>query len=88
MEGEKDDIQFYFGRAFRALKRAENDMTRKIVETVYKLNVKSYIIDDDIFSTSFVAFRCSQSAYYNFKSKIVKLARPNETLGTSSCPSP
>jgi hypothetical protein len=34
MEGEKDDIQFYFGRAFRALKRAENDMTRKIVDTV------------------------------------------------------
>jgi rubrerythrin len=34
MEGEKDDIQFYFGRAFRALKRAENDMTRRIVETV------------------------------------------------------
>jgi rubrerythrin len=34
MEGEKDDIQFYFGRAFRALKRGENDMTRRIVETV------------------------------------------------------
>lgn len=34
MEGEKDDIQFYFGRAFRALKRAEKDMTRKIVDTV------------------------------------------------------
>ena len=34
MEGEKDDIQFYFGRGFRALKRAENDMTRKIVDTV------------------------------------------------------
>ncbi|OJT15692.1 hypothetical protein TRAPUB_5070 [Trametes pubescens] len=26
MEGEKDDLQFYFGRAFRSLKRAENDM--------------------------------------------------------------
>ena len=37
MEGEKDDIQFYFGRAFRALKRAENDMTRKIVDTVKTL---------------------------------------------------
>ncbi|OLL25875.1 hypothetical protein NEOLI_001392 [Neolecta irregularis DAH-3] len=32
MEGEKDDIQFYFGRAFRSLKRAENDMTRVIVD--------------------------------------------------------
>lgn len=25
MEGEKDDIQFYFGRGFRSLKRAEGD---------------------------------------------------------------
>lgn len=34
MEGEKDDIRFYFGRAFRFLKRAENDMTRMIVDKV------------------------------------------------------
>lgn len=34
MEGEKDDIRFYFGRAFRFLKRAENDMTRLIVDKV------------------------------------------------------
>lgn len=34
MEGEKDDIQFFFGRAFRSLKRAENDMTRMIVDKV------------------------------------------------------
>lgn len=34
MEGEKDDIQFYFGRAFRSLKRAENDMTRTMVDKV------------------------------------------------------
>ncbi|GAA93862.1 uncharacterized protein L969DRAFT_42534 [Mixia osmundae IAM 14324] len=32
MEGEKDDIRFYFGRAFRSLKRAENDMVRIIVD--------------------------------------------------------
>ncbi|KAG8930518.1 hypothetical protein FRC02_004086 [Tulasnella sp. 418] len=32
MEGEKDDIQFYFGRAFRSLKRAETDMTRVIID--------------------------------------------------------
>ena len=36
MEGEKDDIQFYFGRAFRSLKRAENDMTRTIVDKVFR----------------------------------------------------
>ncbi|KAL2864884.1 C2 domain protein [Aspergillus lucknowensis] len=32
MEGERDDIQFYFGKAFRTLKRTERDMTRKITE--------------------------------------------------------
>lgn len=32
MEGEQDDIRFYFGRAFRSLKRAENDMVRTMVD--------------------------------------------------------
>lgn len=32
MEGERDDIQFYFGKAFRTLKRAERDMTRRITD--------------------------------------------------------
>lgn len=32
MEGEKDDILFYFGRAFRSLKRAEGDMVRIFVD--------------------------------------------------------
>ncbi|KAK4240923.1 hypothetical protein C8A03DRAFT_12769 [Achaetomium macrosporum] len=30
MEGERDDIQFYFGKAFRHLKRTERDMVRKV----------------------------------------------------------
>lgn len=34
MEGEKDDILFHFGRAFRSLKRAESDMVRIIVDKV------------------------------------------------------
>jgi hypothetical protein len=34
MEGERDDIQFYFGKAFRALKRTERDMTRSITDKV------------------------------------------------------
>lgn len=34
MEGEKDDIQFYYGKTFRALKRTERDMTRKITDKV------------------------------------------------------
>ncbi|KAI1482666.1 hypothetical protein F4774DRAFT_287840 [Daldinia eschscholtzii] len=32
MEGERDDIQFYFGKAFRHLKRTERDMVRKITD--------------------------------------------------------
>ena len=32
MEGEQDDIQFYFGKAFRTLKRTERDMTRIITD--------------------------------------------------------
>ncbi|KAF5329650.1 hypothetical protein D9619_008921 [Psilocybe cf. subviscida] len=32
MEGEKDDIQFHFGRAFRTLKRAEGDMLRIFID--------------------------------------------------------
>jgi hypothetical protein len=34
MEGEKDDIQFWFGKAFRTLKRAENDAAGLIVDRV------------------------------------------------------
>jgi len=34
MEGEMDDIQFYFGRAFRSLKRAEADMVRIFIDKV------------------------------------------------------
>ncbi|KAJ2904727.1 hypothetical protein MKZ38_007345 [Zalerion maritima] len=32
MEGERDDIQFHFGKAFRYLKRAERDMVRKVTD--------------------------------------------------------
>ncbi|ORY65920.1 uncharacterized protein BCR38DRAFT_456596 [Pseudomassariella vexata] len=32
MEGERDDIQFFFGKAFRHLKRTERDMVRKITD--------------------------------------------------------
>ena len=34
MEGERDDIQFYFGKTFRTLKRTERDMTRIITDKV------------------------------------------------------
>ncbi|PGH16935.1 hypothetical protein AJ80_05003 [Polytolypa hystricis UAMH7299] len=32
MEGERDDIQFYFGKTFRTLKRTEREMTRRTTE--------------------------------------------------------
>jgi Ca2+-dependent lipid-binding protein len=34
MEGERDDIQFHFGKAFRHLKRTERDMVRKVTGKV------------------------------------------------------
>ena len=34
MEGERDDIQFHFGKAFRHLKRTERDMVRKVTDKV------------------------------------------------------
>ncbi|KAG8908954.1 hypothetical protein FRB99_000057 [Tulasnella sp. 403] len=42
MEGEKDDAQFYFGRAFRSLKRAEADMIRVIVDKMAPL-IRQYV---------------------------------------------
>lgn len=42
MEGEKDDIQFHFGRAFRSLKRAEADMLRIFIDKVIS---KARILD-------------------------------------------
>lgn len=41
MEGERDDIQFYFGKAFRTLKRTERDMTRKITDKVSETRSES-----------------------------------------------
>lgn len=37
MEGERDDIQFHFGKAFRHLKRTERDMVRKITDKASSL---------------------------------------------------
>ncbi|GAA5930579.1 uncharacterized protein JCM15063_002403 [Sporobolomyces koalae] len=44
MEGEKDDIRFYFGRAFRSLKRAEGDMMSPFVRHyISHSNLKSLL---------------------------------------------
>jgi Ca2+-dependent lipid-binding protein len=39
MEGERDDIQFYFGKAFRHLKKTERDMVRKVTDKVRSANL-------------------------------------------------
>jgi hypothetical protein len=43
MEGEKNDIQFWFGKAFRTLKRSENDMAGIIIEKVKKKIMPKFV---------------------------------------------
>lgn len=43
MEGERDDIQFHFGKAFRMLKRTERDMTRQITDKVRESAIGSVL---------------------------------------------
>lgn len=43
MEGERDDIQFHFGKGFRMLKRTERDMVRKITDKVSQTHQLFYI---------------------------------------------
>lgn len=65
MEGERDDIQFYFGKAFRTLKRTERDMTRRITEKVcgsHRLSRNGIPIDSTVlFPLS--AFRVHRSLF-------------------------
>lgn len=65
MEGERDDIQFYFGKAFRLLKRTERDMTRKITDKVrhqYAMEIQPAMLTSVAFTIhqrrSFI--RCSE----------------------------
>lgn len=46
MEGEEDDMQFHFGRAFRCLKRTESDMIHTLVDKVsfFLLSPKGFAI--------------------------------------------
>lgn len=71
MEGEKDDIQFFFGRAFRSLKRAEADMLRIFIDkvSVVLVSVPSAFLFSDR--------KYQQRCYLSFN---------NVSLGTSSRP--
>jgi hypothetical protein len=57
MEGERDDIQFYFGKAFRLLKRTERDMTRKITDKVMRRHY-SRLIHTNNTSSAFTIHQC------------------------------
>ena len=66
MEGEKDDIQFFFGRGFRSLKRAEADMLRIFIDKVSYLLALSilgfpeWLVDVALYPTmSFEKYRQS-----------------------------
>jgi hypothetical protein len=58
MEGERDDIQFYFGKAFRTLRRTERDMTRKITDKV------KWILSIYLLSANSSSFRHTSTTRY------------------------
>jgi hypothetical protein len=68
MEGEKDDIQFYFGRAFRFLKRAESDMLRIFIDKVlvvflfYLLSCVHPRLDVAIYTAMSLSVGCQESS--------------------------
>jgi hypothetical protein len=55
MEGEKDDIQFYFGRGFRSLKRAESDMLRIFIDKVVHVYSLPFLLNSHAFSLTDVS---------------------------------
>ncbi|KAH8915994.1 hypothetical protein BT69DRAFT_1270943 [Atractiella rhizophila] len=72
MEGEQDDIQFYFGKAFRSLKRAESDMVRNMVDKF------APIIHQYVSLPNLKALLKTNTAFYNPLSKFdVEKARAN-----------
>ncbi len=79
MEGERDDIQFYFGKAFRTLQRTQRDMTRKITDKL------SAYINHCLSRRALKALLnrgisvASVSSYFN-RNKIAALAQPTSTM--------
>lgn len=65
MEGEEDDMQFHFGRAFRCLKRTESDMIHSLVDKAslcfFKSNfvtgTDTYPLDEPRLTTYSLTFR-------------------------------
>lgn len=83
MEGEKDDIRFYFGRAFRSLKRAEGDMVRTMVDKVRLLTIRDllFLKVNQAHITSRATNRCPRS--FDTTSR-TRTSNPSSThLGTT-----
>lgn len=91
MEGERDDIQFYFGKAFRTLKRTERDMTRRITEKVC-VSALLHFADDQltiplaicIYQSLFVSSNSQVSAFAGTK-HLVRLKFPEQKPRTIDC---
>lgn len=81
MEGERDDIQFYFGKAFRTLKRTERDMTRRITEKVCH-NQQGHVqhgskLNDRSLIPAVLAIRLYQSLFIPTYIEITSISRYN-----------
>jgi hypothetical protein len=73
MEGERDDIQFYFGKAFRNLKRAERDMTRKVTDKVRIVHVLKEFYTDFIQLSAYIQHILSQQRLKSMLSKGISM---------------
>lgn len=65
MEGEKDDICFYFGKTFRTLKRTEREMTRRVTDKASNrfLAIESWLICDSFPRTFDIVSRRERYAH-------------------------
>jgi hypothetical protein len=74
MEGERDDIQFYFGKAFRTLKRTERDMTRKVTDKVCtSLHRKPMRSTDQLQLSSYIHYILSPQRLRSMLSKGISM---------------
>jgi len=74
MEGERDDIQFYFGKAFRLLTRTERDMTRKITDKVRLICFVKFLIANAFQLSTYIHACLSQEALRALTSRGLSLA--------------
>ena len=74
MEGERDDIQFYFGKAFRVLKRTERDMTRNITDKVRRITSLLDLVLIYIQLSAYINYCLSRRALRSLLSKGITMS--------------